>query len=76
MPLDNLKMDVRYALRGIRRAPLFSASVAATIGLGLGVVCSAFTILNAYVLRTINLPNPEACVRSVLLYVCYVPAIR
>jgi predicted permease len=59
MPLDNLKMDVRYALRGIRRAPLFSASVAATIGLGLGVVCSAFTILNAYVLRTINLPDPE-----------------
>ncbi|HEU4688115.1 MAG TPA: ABC transporter permease, partial [Vicinamibacterales bacterium] len=60
MPLDNLKMDVRYALRGIRRAPLFSASVAATIGLGLGVLCSAFTILNAYVLRTINLPDPEA----------------
>jgi predicted permease len=60
MPLDNLKMDVRYALRGIRRAPLFSASVAATIGLGLGVLCSAFTILNAYVLKTINLPDPEA----------------
>ena len=60
MPLDNLKMDVRYALRGIRRAPLFSASVAATIGLGLGVLCSALTILNAYVLRTINLPDPHA----------------
>jgi predicted permease len=60
MRLDNLKMDVRYALRGIRRAPLFSASVAATIGLGLGVLCSAFTILDAYVLRPINLPDPHA----------------
>jgi hypothetical protein len=34
--------DVRYALRGIRRSPLFAASVAATIGLG--VLCSAFTV--------------------------------
>ncbi len=60
MRLDNVKMDVRYALRGIRRAPLFSASVAATIGLGLGVLCSALTILNAYVLRPIDLPDPHA----------------
>ncbi len=60
MRLDSLNLDVRYALRGIRRSPLFSASVAATIGLGLGVLCSALTILNAYVLRPINLPDPEA----------------
>jgi predicted permease len=60
MRLETLTMDVRYALRGIRRAPLFSASVAATIGLGLGVLCSALTILNAYVLRPINLPDPQA----------------
>jgi len=60
MGLDTLTMDVRYALRGIRRAPLFSTSVAATIGLGLGVLCSALTILDAYVLRPINLPDPEA----------------
>jgi predicted permease len=60
MRLEILAMDVRYALRGIRRAPLFAASVAATIGLGLGVLCSALTILNAYVLRPINLPDPEA----------------
>jgi predicted permease len=60
MRLDSLILDVRYALRGIRRSPLFSASVAATIGLGLGVLCSALTILNAYVLRPINLPDPEA----------------
>jgi predicted permease len=52
--------DLRYALRGIRRSPLFAASVAATIGLGLGVLCSAFTILNAYVLAPIDLPNPQA----------------
>jgi predicted permease len=56
--LDQLRQDVRYACRGMRRSPLFAASVATTIGLGLGVFTSAFTILNAYVLRPIDLPNP------------------
>jgi predicted permease len=53
-------LDVRYALRGIRRSPLFAASVAATIGLGLGVLCSAFTILNAYMFAPIALPDAQA----------------
>ncbi|HEX7792855.1 MAG TPA: ABC transporter permease [Vicinamibacterales bacterium] len=33
-------------------------SVTATIGLGLGVFGSAFTILNAYILKPVDLPNP------------------
>jgi len=52
--------DLRYALRGIRRSPLFAASVAATIGLGLGVLCSSFTILNAYMFAPIDLPDAQA----------------
>jgi hypothetical protein len=55
--LESLTQDVRYAVRGIRRAPLFATSVAATIGLGLGVLCSALTILNAYFLTPVNLPD-------------------
>lgn len=46
--LESLLYDLRYALRGIRRSPLFAASVAGTIGVGLGILCSAFTIVNAY----------------------------
>ena len=60
MPGDSLIRDIRYAVRGIRRSPLFAFSVAATIGLGLGILCSAFTILNAYFLRPIDLPDPHA----------------
>jgi hypothetical protein len=52
--------DIRYAVRGLRRSPLFATSVAATIGLGLGVLCSAVTFLNAYVLRPVELPDPYA----------------
>jgi predicted permease len=52
--------DIRYAVRGLRRSPTFAASIAATIGLGLGLLCSAVTFLNAYVLKPIDLPNPHA----------------
>ena len=55
--VEGLVQDVRYAIRGIRRSPLFAASVAATIGLGLGILCSAFTILNAHLLRPLDLPD-------------------
>ena len=44
MVIESLIHDARYAVRGIRRSPLFAASVAGPIGLGLGILCSAFTI--------------------------------
>jgi predicted permease len=57
---ETLMLDIRYALRGIRRSPLFAGSVAATIGLGLGILCSGFTILNGYFLRPIDLPDARS----------------
>ena len=59
---SGLAQDVRYAGRGIRRSPLFAATASATIGLGLGLLCSALTVVNAYVLRPIDLPDPRALV--------------
>src|SRR5262245_10876826 len=58
--LESLWQDVRYAVRTVRRTPLFAATVATTLGLGLGLLGSAFTILNAYLLQPIDLPNPHA----------------
>ncbi|HXI28729.1 MAG TPA: ABC transporter permease, partial [Vicinamibacterales bacterium] len=58
--LESLWQDLRYAVRTLRRTPLFAVTVAATIGLGLGLVGSAFTILNAYLLKPVDLPNPHA----------------
>jgi hypothetical protein len=51
---------MRYAVRTLRRTPVFAVTVAATMGLGLGLLGSAFTILNAYLLKPIDLPNPHA----------------
>jgi predicted permease len=58
--LEQLAQDVRYGLRILRRTPLFAVTVAATMGLGLGLLGSAFTILNAYLLKPIDLPSPHA----------------
>jgi predicted permease len=58
--LESLWQDMRYAVRTLCRTPLFVVTVAATMGLGLGLVGSAFTILNAYLLKPIDLPNPHA----------------
>jgi hypothetical protein len=58
--LESLWQDMRYAVRTLRRTPLFAVTVAATMGLGLGLVGSVFTILNAYLLKPIDLPNPHA----------------
>ena len=57
MLVESLVQDTRYALRGIRRSPFFAASVAGTIGIGLGILCSAFTIVNAYLFKAVNLPQ-------------------
>jgi predicted permease len=57
MTTESLILDTRYALRGMRRSPLFAASVAGTMGLGLGILCSAFAIVNAYVLKPVGLPG-------------------
>jgi len=45
--IETITQDVRYALRGFRRAPGFALTVIATIALGLGINTAAFTAFNA-----------------------------
>src|SRR5215831_11222430 len=56
--LEELHQDVAYALRVFRRAPLFVGAVVATIGLGLGLLSSAFTFFDSYVLRPLTVRDP------------------
>src|SRR6185437_10783955 len=57
--LDSFAQDVRYAWRGVRAAPAFALTVIGTIGLGLGVNTSLFTVFNTYVFRTIAVYDPH-----------------
>jgi len=56
--IETITQDVRYALRGFRRAPGFALTVIATIALGLGINTAAFTAFNAYVLRPLAVRDP------------------
>ena len=56
--VDTVWQDVRYALRGFRRAPTFALTVVGTIALGLGLNTAVFTVFNAYVLKPLAVRDP------------------
>lgn len=56
--LETLLHDIRYALRGFRRAPPFALTVIGTIAIGLGWNTAAFTLFNAAFLRPIDARDP------------------
>src|SRR5258707_1195832 len=56
--LDSWKQDVRYALRGFRKAPGFALGVIGAIALGLGLNTTMFTVFNAYALRPYAVHDP------------------
>ena len=49
--LDDLRNDVRFALRNLRKHTLLSAAVVITLGFGLGLNTGIFTLINASLFR-------------------------
>src|SRR5262249_953509 len=60
--LETTVQDIRYACREFRRHPAFTATVIATIALGLGLNAALFTIFNHYVLRPFAVRDPHRVV--------------
>jgi predicted permease len=56
MPTGTIN-DIRYALRGFRRAPLVAFTIVSTVALGLGLVAVAFTIFNTVLFREDRVPG-------------------
>ena len=54
--------DVRYALRGLRNAPGYTATVVLTLALGLGAVTALLAIVDSVLLRPVALPEPKQLV--------------
>ncbi len=54
--------DLRYALRSLYRAPLFTFVVIATLGLVIGANATIFALLDRVVLRPLPVPQPEQLV--------------
>ena len=50
--LDTVLQDVRYALRVLRRQPLFTVTAALSLAIGIGATTAIFTVANGLLLRT------------------------
>ncbi len=57
--LDALAQDLRFAVRLLGRAPLFTAAAVVTLGLGIGGNTLVFSLLEAVVLRPLPYADPD-----------------
>ncbi len=58
----DLGRDLRYALRALRRSPVFSGVVLVVLAIGTGAVTSVFVLLNTIVLQPLPFPQSDGLV--------------
>ena len=54
-----LWQDVGYALRALRRAPVFAVSAVLTLALGMSAMAGMFAVVNAMMFRPLAVDHPE-----------------
>src|SRR5437867_12058302 len=60
--MTNILADLRYALRTLRRSPLFAAVAIFSLALGIGANTAIFTLIDQVVLRQLPVKHPEGLV--------------
>jgi predicted permease len=59
LSLESAWRDVMYALRRLRKSPGFTCVALLTLALGIGANTGIFTLLNAVLLKSLPVPDPE-----------------
>ncbi|MGB9077303.1 MAG: ABC transporter permease [Terracidiphilus sp.] len=58
--LESIWADVRFALRQLRKSPGFTSAAVLTLALAIGANAVVFGVLNALILRPLNVPQAES----------------
>jgi predicted permease len=58
--IETLIQDVRFSLRGLRKSPGFTAVAAITLALGIGANAVVFSVMSAFLLHPLSLPQEES----------------
>jgi len=60
--VDGVIHDIRYAFRSFRRSPAFTIVALASLAVGVGANCAAFSWADALLLRPLTVPRPSEVV--------------
>jgi hypothetical protein len=58
--IDTLAKDIRFGLRMLRKSPGFTAVAVITLALAIGANALVFGVLNALIIRPLNVPQAES----------------
>jgi putative ABC transport system permease protein len=68
--MTDLRQDVHYALRGLRRNPVYGLVAVITLGLGIGANTAVFSVVNTILLKPLAYDDPQ---RVALLWTAFGP---